>query len=301
MRLELGFIGERYIYLPLDIIEQAKSNSMTQSLYIKFLGHFVNAKYHYINRPQGCEDYILLYCREGKGWVKLDDKEYLIKQNIFIILPPNCPHSYGADNSNPWSIYWIHFQGRDSEYLSKLRHTPCKLYPSSTSRIEERLEIFEEIYQVLSIDQSFDYFSYANSCFIHFLSTIIYVNIYREIKQRKESTTHLHSDQLINRLTHYMSENIDRKLSIKDLSHFIHLSPSYLHRLFIRYHGVSPMNFFIKMKMRKACDMLQNTSLKINQIAAKLSYDDSLYFSRQFKKEIGISPNKFRHLDNYPH
>ena len=179
MKLQLGFAGERYIYLPVDIIEQAKSHPMTQGLYIKFLGHFINAKFHYINRPKGCDDYIMLYCRDGKGWVNISNEEYQIEKNTFIILPPNIPHSYGANNSDPLSIYWIHFQGENAHKLSNPYYKPSELTISTTSRIEERLGVFDEIYQILSLGQSMDYFCYANNLFIHFLYTIIYIKIYR--------------------------------------------------------------------------------------------------------------------------
>lgn len=204
------------------------------------------------------------------------------------------PHRYGATNSNPWSLYWFHFQGKNADYISKSYYKPYKFISSSTSRINERLEIFEQIYQILSINQTIDYLCYANSHFIHLVSTLIYDDVYRDIKKQQFRQNNYDNNQLINRLTHYMNENIDRKLTIDDLSHFINLSPSYLHRIFTKHFGVAPLHYFSKLKMNMACDLLLNTSLKINQISAKLSYNDSMYFSRQFKKIIGVSPKEFR-------
>ena len=41
----------------------------------------------------------------------MNDERYEIKSNQCFILPVNVPHSYGADDTDPWTIYWIHFKG----------------------------------------------------------------------------------------------------------------------------------------------------------------------------------------------
>ena len=75
---------------------------------------------------------------------------------------------------------------------------------------------------------------------------------------------------------------------------FLGYSVSYFHRKFYKATGQSPINYFIQMKVNKACIELIKTDLKITQIASKLVFKDSYYFSRIFTQTMGISPKKFR-------
>lgn len=54
------------------------------------------------------------------------------------------------------------------------------------------------------------------------------------------------------------------------------------------------MDYFIRLKIQYACQLLSQTDLKINTIADKIGYDDSFYFSRLFKKVHGKSPRQYR-------
>ena len=79
IQLALGFPGERFIYLPLSLIDVMIDSPLTGDLILYSLGHFSHARYHYINRINGCKQYIFIYCKEGKGF------------HIVTVLPKNLP------------------------------------------------------------------------------------------------------------------------------------------------------------------------------------------------------------------
>ena len=60
-----------------------------------------------------------------------------------------------------------------------------------------------------------------------------------------------------------------------------------MYRLFFKETGYAPMNYFLHMKIDRACQLLLHTNMKINQVALKLGFDDPYYFSRIFKKIVG--------------
>ena len=289
MKLELGFKGERFIYLPLSILEQMENNPLTGDLYIYSLGFFTHAAYHFIERPEGCDQFLLIYCKDGKGSVQIQDKVYELSANQYIILPPNVYHKYAADKDDPWSIYWFHFKGRKAQYIAEGKDSPHTISPSISSRIENRLELFEEIYETLRKGLSIEQINYANFCFGYFLSSLIYVEQYRDSIGKSEYT-----GTIINRSIYFMNENINKNLTIQEIASFVNYSPSYFYRKFMHEIGISPMAYFIKMKINKACHILKNTDLKINQIATLLGYTDPLYFSRVFTKTKGVSPSEYR-------
>lgn len=289
IQLALGFPGERFVYLPLSLLGLMQHNPYTNDLYIYSLGYFSHALYHYINRPEGCSQYLFIYCQEGEGWIILNEKKHNLRAHEFIILPPDIPHSYGASENSPWSIYWIHFLGSKANVFSENFNKPIPVLPSEVSRIDNRLKLFDEMYTVLKSGFTLENLNYANVCLAHFLGTFVFINSYRNSAKSSE-----YAESIINRATYFMNENICNKLTIPEISGYLGYSPSYFYRKFIKETGYSPMDYFIRLKLNRACAELIQTDMKVNQIAHKLGFNDAYYFSRIFTILIGVSPLKFR-------
>lgn len=288
-KVELGFSGERFIYLPIPMINLMEDSPLTGDLYLYSMGFFSRASHHYINRPTGCDEFLFIYCKEGSGWIELYGKKQNLVANQFIILPQNIPHAYGADKESPWTIYWIHFRGSKAPLFSNRFDKPTTVSPSAQSRIGERLDLFEEIFFTLNESTSMDHMHYANLCFAHFLGSFLFIDVFRNKFRRKE-----YSENIMNRVVHYMDENIESNLKLADFADFCGYSESYFYRKFVKETGHSPIDYFIRMKINKACKLLIQTDMKVNQIAHKLGFKESQYFSRTFSNVMGISPLEFR-------
>ena len=91
-----------------------------------------------------------------------------------------------------------------------------------------------------------------------------------------------------------MNENIENRLTLKELASHFGYSESYMYRLFYKETHFAPMNYFLHMKIKRACQLLRNTNMKVNQISFKLGFEDPYYFSRIFKKIVGQSPKDYR-------
>lgn len=288
-KIELGFEGERFLYIPNPRINLMEDSPLTNDLYIYSLGHFSQAAHHYINRPDGCNEFLFIYCKKGCGWIELYNRKLKLESNQFIILPKNIPHSYWADAQDPWTIYWIHFRGSKAPYFSKDFDKPITVEPSDLSRIEERLDLFEEIFFVLNENLSIEHLHYANLCFAHFLGSFLFIDVYRNKFRHKE-----YSENVMKRIVHYMNENIENNLKLKDFAQFCGYSESYFYRKFIKETGYAPMDYYMRLKIDKACKLLVQTDMKINQISHKLGFRESQYFSRAFSNIMGISAKEFR-------
>ena len=91
-----------------------------------------------------------------------------------------------------------------------------------------------------------------------------------------------------------MYANMDKSLSLEDLAEEFHLSKSYINAIFKKYADRAPLDFFQNIKMQEACKLLRSTKEYISRIGRQLGYEDPYYFSRAFKKVIGISPKEYR-------
>jgi AraC-like DNA-binding protein len=92
----------------------------------------------------------------------------------------------------------------------------------------------------------------------------------------------------------YMHYHLNSQVSLRELSAAAHLSVPHFCRLFNVSMGSAPMEFFRRLKIGYARQHLTGTTARINEIAAKLGFEDVAYFSRVFTKETGVSPREFK-------
>ncbi len=92
----------------------------------------------------------------------------------------------------------------------------------------------------------------------------------------------------------YMNEHFTRSISLTRLSEQCHVSASYLHRVFQKQVGVTPIQYITKLRIREALYLLESSSLLIVDIAEHCGFTDSRYFSRVFKKQMGYTPSQYR-------
>jgi AraC-like DNA-binding protein len=111
---------------------------------------------------------------------------------------------------------------------------------------------------------------------------------------KKEERDQREAEQKIEKCLLYMMENLNVRVTISTLSAQAGVSASYFYSLFRRATGYSPGDFLIRARMRRACELLKETGLKVKEVAALLGYGDQFYFSRQFKAVTRLTPSEYR-------
>lgn len=94
----------------------------------------------------------------------------------------------------------------------------------------------------------------------------------------------------INKITDYMEEHLCEQLTIHDLCLLSSLSRSSLHTLFSKEKGCGAIEYFNKLKIDYAKDVIRSGVMNFTELAHYLSYGSLQYFSKQFKKSTGMSP-----------
>lgn len=102
------------------------------------------------------------------------------------------------------------------------------------------------------------------------------------------------SSKLFEPVIKLMAQSTHLNLSSEELSGILYMQPTYFIRKFTKTFGISPQNYFRRLKLFKAMNLLVSTELSIEDISKKIGIDDSSYFSRFFKKNCGTTPGEYR-------
>jgi AraC-like DNA-binding protein len=98
----------------------------------------------------------------------------------------------------------------------------------------------------------------------------------------------------------YMLEHLDQPLQVATLAARACVSPSHFFVLFKRSTGCPPIDYFIRLRMHRARELLEAGSLHVKEVAAALGYEDPFYFSRMFKSVNHVAPVEYRRLIGKP-
>ena len=288
---EIGFIGQKTITFTEAVEKSLRSGIMTSGFYVTSIGYFPNAKHHYKkeNNTSSNKDFILLYCLTGFGYVKLKNQSFVLKPDTFFIIPPDTPYVYYSDSKNSWSIFWAHFKGKESAYLyarfMKNKHAVTITSVYATAMLDQILENID----LLKSETHQDLIEYTCIIVRNFLCFLVYQNKYH-FPHQKES--------LVNRATEFLKDNLDQNIKIEDLSKEFNLSVSRFTEVYKKQTGYAPIQHLILLRIQKSCVYLQLTDLSIKEVSAKVGFEDPFYFSRMFKKMMGVAPKYYKNTTN---
>jgi AraC-like DNA-binding protein len=92
----------------------------------------------------------------------------------------------------------------------------------------------------------------------------------------------------------YMEQHLYQPLQVAELAAQAGVTMSHFFALFKRQVGSAPLEYFTRLRMRRACQLLENPLLNVKEVACQLGYRDPLYFSRVFKSVNGFAPSDYR-------
>ncbi len=281
-----NFYGDRSIVMPKGIIKSISKNDLINNLFITDIGYYPQAIHHYRKREKGLRENILIYCINGEGYVNVDGQSCLVSADSYFVIPANKAHSYWASQDIPWSIYWLHFGGKQSHQFEHFGGRVIPIKAGVGDRIDDRINLFNEILTALEFGFSKENIEFANLSLNRLLASFFYMQTYRASKGYQ-------SRNPVDQSIFFMQKNLIKNIKIGDISNFVGLSESHLSKIFRNQTGTSPIDYFINLKMQEAIRLLTNKSLRVKEVAFNLGYNDPFYFSRLFKKHIGVSPGAF--------
>lgn len=253
---------------------------------------------YFIDRPQGMKGYILNLTLKGQGQI-FDGKEtYHCNPGDVLLFPPNKIQYYGrSSNSDNWHYRWIYFRPRTYwghwlKWHSRKNFIGFISLDSAASKSE-----FEELFS--SIEQTHQSGrKLADELAMNLLERLLL----RCVEQDQQNPEWVQDPRII-QSCQYITSNLANPLTIDEIAHHVCLSASRLTHLFREEVGVNILSWREEQRMIRAKLLLEITQDTIGSIGRRIGYEDQLYFSRVFRKQVGVSPSKYRQQQqhiNYP-
>lgn len=280
-----GFSGQRMVVFPAELIRRGKNQPIARDLYATDVGYFPKAQFHFVDRPSGSRNHILIHCTKGKGWLRTDRTTSVLQENDLIMIPRGTPHRYGANISDPWTICWLHLNGESAEeYLGLLFGKRLRVTVPAT---DESQRIFDEILDNASNAFSDPGYLVLSGSIQYYLTVLAYARRADRHHSRK-------SEERVIECIEYLTGHLSAPHTLASLSARTNMSVPHLSYLFKQRTGVSPMRYLTRMRIRRACELLDATDKAIKDIAYEVGYEDPFYFTRIFRSAVGASPRAYR-------
>jgi len=279
---------KKHIRVPLKFYSDKNSNVILKDFCVTWAGFYENAAAHIVQPRVLKDEYQIMYCIEGSGHLILSGTKYNVSQGSIIFFLKGEMHSYHADQNNPWSVYWIGFSGAHSEhYLAMLKVS--KSNPIIHVGIDNILvKHFIEVTNVLDYGCFTINLLHATTCLRYILS--------RVINNRFDSQLTLTGTATTNSIIEVMHVNINRMMTLDELAYSVGMTKYHLSRKFKKSTGYSPLSYFMRLKINRACELLMITGVKVKDVSEALGFNTPYYFSETFKKHTGVSPSSLKEM-----
>jgi len=111
---------------------------------------------------------------------------------------------------------------------------------------------------------------------------------------KEENAETVRYTPVVRKVLNNLEKDCSQEVTLKELANKYHVNTSYLGQLFQKEVGMHFTDYITALKNNKAKELIQTTSLTINEIAARVGYSDASYFHKKFKEYYGVSPASFR-------
>ena len=277
--------------IPHRVISELANHPLSSGLYPLGIGYYRQASGHHMERDSH-DDNLLIYCLDGEGELEIEGQKQRVRPGDILLIPRGIQHAYKARPSNPWTIYWTHFHGHHApDFIQHIaaRKTgqnqlviPIGIHSRLASDFEALLEARESTYNIN-----------AYICAANQLRQILsHIALLKPLARHKQSGDGLD----IERVHRLMQARIHEQLVLDTLAETVNLSKYHFVKKYKEITATTPINHFIQLKIERACHLLDTTNNHVNEIAFSVGYEDAYYFSRIFKKLMGVSPSQYRKM-----
>lgn len=272
---------KKYFVEYVDSFTEFENKSITDLILYNCGIEYCQPNYSY--GPRRRAYHFIHFVKEGKGQLQIAGRTYRVHKNQFFIVPAGNVSTYTADPKDPWKYSWIGFLGIRSEYyIQQLLGQNKFVFDCTDAQFYEK-----KIKEILKLSGN-------DLADILRITGILYTMIGQLLFETATDNASLDPRSFVGLAVHFMELHYHDPLLISDVADFVGVHQNYLSARFRQELGTSPKQYLIELKLKKAKEMLLQTTDPINVIGFSLGFSDSLTFSKFFKQHTSYSPTNYR-------
>ncbi len=226
--------------------------------------------------------YIIHYVVSGKGVFYCGTNKFNLGAGQMFVIFPGTVIKYQADKSEPWHYSWVGFSGDDvKEIFGELGITP----KNPVFTLENGDELLENI-RNMPPERTADL--HTNLLF----SARLYE--FMALLLENKNTAHKRENAYYVAAKRYIKAHYFENISVHSVAAHVGISRKYLFAIFKSEQGLSPKDYIIDYRIKRAMEFLKNRELSIGDVAYSVGYSDPLAFSKMFAQKTGTSPTEYR-------
>lgn len=232
------------------------------------------------------DHYILYYVNEGRGSVLARKAAYKVEAGQGFVVFPGVETKIQSHYKDTMNVTWVAFSGYlVDRYLSRANLSVYDPVFSDNAEREAR--------------KFFDALLTASTRFPNRYCKIMaqLYSIMGFLIDNAESTTRSEvatPEFYLVRALDFIDTNFYDNIFVDDIASAVGISRKALTAVFTDLTGFAPKDYLIYYRICKAVDLLRDQNLSIDMIASSVGYNDQFYFSKQFKKNVGLTPSLCR-------
>ncbi len=233
--------------------------------------------------------HVFEYIKAGKICIEANGKKYTAGPGDIYVLKKGLDVEYYTPEHEIVEKTWFNMQGR---LLDKL----FEAYELTDEVLIAHCDVENEINKIHSTLQSSSS-SAAVTCKLAISVHEIIMKI--SLANEQLDLSFYPASETAEQLKDFLDMRIYFKTSLEFMADYQNATDKYIIRVFKEKYGITPYAYLIQKRMEAAQELLSFTELPVKDIAAKLAFSDSNYFSRAFKKQVGVSPMEYRRQNGW--
>lgn len=245
----------------------------------------------------------LIYCDKGELRISAGNHDLLLRHGQAFLHPPKQFHNVRAENQESANSVILSFYS-DTPELSgiadKIICTDDYTANALFSVLREAQASFSnslgKIYDAQLMRKSTPDF-FATEQVIQNYIELLLIHLIRADRARFEKFPELPEGEkknlLIEQITEYMKENLDSKLTFRDLSARFLVSSTTLKNLFRKHCNLGAMEYLTALRIERSKELLRGGTMSCTAIALSCGFCSVHHFSKVFKDEVGMSPTEY--------